>query len=217
MKRRRRHARSIASTSKKNKQKMEFGSSTCCHFQLCPFSPGAAPQGLQIAGSVARGPGKLLLTYSMAGDLDRIVLAEPAQCISRRHELWRRTCFEAFFAIPGQTAYWEGNFSSSGDWNLYRFTDYRQGMREEQRPDQPLCHAVAGKSRLEVSCELDIHDLCSDLAVISIGLACVVLETNGRLSYWAIDHNGAARPDFHDRRGFLLQLAPSGSLQDAIG
>ena len=32
--------------------------------------------------------------------------------------------------------------------------------------------------------------------------------TDGTLSYWALGHP-AARPDFHDRRGFLLRLAPA--------
>ena len=196
-------------------KKMEIGTSSCCRFQLRPFSPGSAPQGLQIAGSVDRRPGTLLITYIMAGDLERIVLPGPALAVSRRHELWRRTCFEVFFGIPGQTSYWEGNFSPTGDWNIYRFTDYRQGMAEEEGPDRPLCRAVADKSRLELSCSMDIHDLCPDVEVLTAGIACVVMETSGRLSYWAVDHCGA-RPDFHDRRSFLLQLTLLGPSQDLM-
>ena len=197
-------------------KKMEVGTRSCCHFQLRPFSPGAAPQGLQISGSVDRRPGTLLVTYIMAGDLERIVLPEPVLSVSRRHELWRRTCFEVFFGIPGQTAYWEGNFSPSGDWNLYRFNDYRQGMAEEQRSDRPSCRAVTtGGSRLELSCSMDIHDLCSDSEVLAAGIACVVLETSGRVSYWAVDHCGA-RPDFHDRRSFLIQLTATDTSQDVM-
>lgn len=191
---------------------MEFATGASCSVQLRPFSPGSAPQGLQLAGSVARGPGRLLLTYDMAGDLDRVVLPETVQYISRRHELWRRTCFEIFFAIPGQTVYWEGNFSTTGDWNLYRFTEYRQGMTEEHRLDRPSWRLVRGERRLEVSCGLDLHDLCPDRAALAVGLACVVMATDGSLSYWALDH-AAAGPDFHDRRGFLLELAPPGSTQ----
>lgn len=194
---------------------MEIGTSSCCHFQLRPFSPGAAPQGLQISGSVDRRPGTLLITYIMAGDLERIVLPEPALSVSRRHELWRRTCFEVFFGIPGQTAYWEGNFSPSGDWNIYRFTDYRQGMAEEQRSDRPLCRVVTDKSRLESAGSMDIHDLCPDSEVLMAGIGCIVLEMSGRISYWAVDHCGA-HPDFHDRRSFQLQLASSGPSQDGI-
>lgn len=196
-------------------KKMEIGTSSCCHFQLHPFSPGAAPQGLQISGSVERRPGALFITYIMAGDLERIVLPEPALSVSRRHELWRRTCFEVFFGTTGQNAYWEGNFSPSGHWNIYRFTDYRRGMAEEQRSGRPLCRRVTDKSRLELSCGMDIHDLCPDREVIVAGIACVVMETSGRLSYWAVDHCGA-RPDFHDRRSFLLQLASSDPSQDGI-
>lgn len=152
----------------------------------------------------------------MAGDLERIVLPAPALAASRRHELWRRTCFEVFFGMPGQRVYWEANFSSSGAWNIYRFTDYRQGMAEELRSDLPSCRAARDGSRLELSCSIDVHELCPDAEALALGIACVVMETSGRLSYWAIDHCGASRPDFHDRRGFRLQFMAHGSSKDGM-
>ncbi len=33
--------------------------------------------------------------------------------------------------MRNSTKYWEFNLSPAGDWNVYRFTDYRQGMEEE--------------------------------------------------------------------------------------
>lgn len=134
-------------------------------------------------------------------------MPEAASSVSRRHQLWRRTCFEVFFGVPGQSAYWEGNFSPSGDWNCYRFTDYRQGMVEEQRLDRPQCRAAATPTRLELTCSLEIRGLCPDDSVLAVGLACVILETEGTTSYWALDHCGSSA-DFHDRRSFLLRLPP---------
>ncbi len=187
---------------------MEIGAGFRCHFQLRPFSPGEAPQGLRISGSVDRLPGNLSLKYIVEGDLAGIVLPDPAQSIIRRHQLWRRTCFEIFWGRPGQAAYWEGNFSPAGDWNVYRFNDYRQGMEEEERLGLPSCQAIEAPGRLEFTCKMDIHRILGDSELLEAGISCV-LEPGGRISYWAIDHCGE-KPDFHDRRSFQLQLgAPS--------
>jgi hypothetical protein len=140
----------------------------------------------------------------MEGDLDRIALPNLVSS-SRRHELWRRSCFEIFLAAEGDCGYWEGNFCPSGDWNIYRFTDYRQGMTEEERVARPSCRTTKLPRRLEVVVDLDLRCLCPDFAPLAAGMACVVLETDGRVSYWALDH-GREKPDFHDRRCFSLSL-----------
>lgn len=175
------------------------------HFQLQPFTPGEAPQGLKVSGSVERGSGTLFITYIVAGDPGRVVLPAPAPAACRRHELWRRTCFEIFLGRPGQTAYWETNFSPTGDWNVYRFADYRQGMAEEECLGEIWCRVKGDPQRREFSCRLDIHELFADSEVLTAGIACVVLDTGGRTSYWALGHCGS-KPDFHDRRSFLLPL-----------
>jgi hypothetical protein len=40
---------------------------------------------------------------------------------------------------------------------------------------------------------------------LEVGISAVVEATDGSLSHWALVHP-AARPDFHDRRGFVLRL-----------
>lgn len=180
--------------------------STACHFQLRSFTPGPAPAGLNISGSVDRRPGTILIEYRLEGDLDRVNLPVSDLSARRRHGLWRQTCFEFFFGIPGESAYWEGNFSPSGDWNIYHFTDYRQGMCEEQAVARPACHTASDRGRLVYSCNVDIHDICKDSQAIEAGIACVVLDVQGAVSYWAIAHY-SSRPDFHDRRSFLVEMA----------
>lgn len=185
---------------------MELERSFVRHFQLRSFTLGPASEGLNISGSMARRPGKILIEYRLEGDLDRVNLPIFGHSARRRHELWRQTCFEFFFAIPGESAYWEGNLSPSGDWNIYRFDDYRQGMREEQAAGRPVSRAASDRGRLVYSCNVDIHDFCKDAMTIEAGIACVVLDVQGGVSYWAIDHC-RSRPDFHDRRSFLVELA----------
>jgi hypothetical protein len=185
---------------------MEIEMSSACHFQLRSFTPGPAPAGLSISGSVGRRPGTILIEYRLEGDLDRINLPVFGFSARRRHGLWRQTCFEFFFGISGESAYWEGNFSPSGDWNIYRFDDYRQGMREEQAVARPACHMVSDRGRLVCSRTVDVHDICKDSLGIEVGVACVVQDVQGAVGYWAIDHC-RSRPDFHDRRSFLVELA----------
>lgn len=190
---------------------MEIEKSSACHFQLRSFSPGSAPEGLQISGSVGRRPGTFLVEYRVEGDPDRIIRPIPGHPATRRHELWRQTCFEFFFGIPDESAYWEGNLSPCGDWNVYRFADYRQGMREESGVGRPVCNIVTCRDHMMFSCSLDIHGICRDSAGLEVGIACVVADVDGPVGYWALDHCRSG-PDFHDRRSFLVKLAPIDSL-----
>jgi hypothetical protein len=91
--------------------------------------------------------------------------------------LWRHTCFEVFVAKKGARAYREYNFSPSGEWAAYAFSSYRK-----RGPAK-----IAG-------------------GPLQIGLCAVIEEKSGALSYWALRHP-RRKPDFHDRRGFVLELA----------
>ena len=67
----------------------------------------------------------------LRGDIARLRI--PEDCTPERtDQLWEHTCFEAFFAAHGESAYREFNFSPSGQWAAYAFKDYRQA--EDQVP-----------------------------------------------------------------------------------
>src|SRR5215831_18468784 len=89
----------------------------------------ASPRGpvRELGVSVGRDGGLLVLTYSLTGDLDAVLLPPPAPP-ERTDELWRHTCFEAFLARAG-AGYLEFNLSPSGQWAAYEFERYRVGMR----------------------------------------------------------------------------------------
>ena len=50
--------------------------------------------------------------------------------LRRRDELWTSNCLEYFVKLPNSPAYLEFNFSLSGDWNVFLFSNYREGKRE---------------------------------------------------------------------------------------
>src|SRR6202040_1743207 len=75
---------------------------------------------------VRRSASELQMTFRLDGDIPRIRIPLPGSPRINT-ELWRHTCFEAFIAVEGQSAYHEFNFSPSGEWAVYAFSDYRNG------------------------------------------------------------------------------------------
>src|SRR5688572_26316236 len=88
-------------------------------FSLIPFAALEIP-AITITGQVFLQANQLIVYYSLTGDISSVSLPEKSATPRRKDELWRHTCFEFFLAIKDQPAYWEFNFSPSGDWNVYR-------------------------------------------------------------------------------------------------
>lgn len=121
----------------------------------------------------------------------------------RRDLLWEHTCFEAFLGLPDQKDYWELNVSPSGDWNLYRFSGYRENGVPEPAIPAPVVRVQPSAFGLRCSVHVDLRQFWPRSVVPHIGLTMVVEELGGALSYWALSHPGD-EADFHDRRGFLI-------------
>lgn len=177
--------------------------------------PGALTHRLALSGHIIRRPGVIEIEYRIAGWMAGKMLLENAGRPERRHELWRQTCFELFFGIQGDSAYWEVNLSPNGDWNIYRFTDYRTGMREELLAVQPVCVVVGEGGLFSLCCTLDCKALTDDSSDLELAVSCIIKDTGGSLSYWAVDHCGA-EPDFHDRANFRMVLPGVKGSKNAI-
>jgi hypothetical protein len=174
-------------------------------FQLRPFTSGPLEEKLSLSGLIAGTAGTLSIEYKVQGSLECINWPSISPVAHRRHELWRHTCFELFFGIPGEAAYWEVNLCPSGCWNLYRFDGYRTGMREESAADPPLCRVVFGTDLLSLTCTLDFNGIIDGSSQLEVGVSSVIEAIDGSISYWAFKHHGTV-PDFHDRRGFQVLL-----------
>jgi hypothetical protein len=158
-----------------------------CH----PESPGRAVRGIHIEAQ--RKSGSLLLTYRIEGKTADVLL--PPKGL---RPLWQHTCCEAFVARPGSPAYHEFNFSPSGDWAAYAFTDYRQGGPVDA-PDPGI----------DVRTLPEMLELKASIAPapgrLLLALAAVIEERDGALTYWALRH-ASGKPDFHHRAAFVLEL-----------
>lgn len=174
-------------------------------FKLRAFAATGDSRGLTLGGELQRLPGVLRIEYRLVGDLQTVVLPACNSVYSRRHEVWRQTCFELFFGIPEELHYWEVNLGPDGRWNFYQFTGYRQGMQEEAAVEELTFRVLSTGNTFSLSCRIDVHKLVPDCQRLEVGIAAVILDSTGVAAHWAIDHF-ARVPDFHGRQSFLMVL-----------
>lgn len=165
-----------------------------------PAAPSTAVSRIEV--EVARsGGGRLDLRFVAFGDIERLRLPEPATP-SHTDELWKHTCFEAFVQPGAGPAYREFNLSPSTQWAAYAFDAERTGMRNLAIPP-PRIETAFDPGQFELWTFLDLAPQAE--TPWRLGLAAVIEEVDGALSYWALAHP-AARPDFHHPGGFTLDL-----------
>lgn len=168
--------------------------------------PGS-PSGVVAIDVEATRPARsvLALRFRVTDPATALVLPPRGATPERRDGLWRRTCFEAFVAAPGEAGYHELNLSPSLDWAAYRFDRYRTGMTSAAIPAPRI---VAGPldNGFELSAVVDLSGLSSLAAEPwRLALSSVIADTEGRLSYWALAHP-PGDPDFHHAGGFVLEV-----------
>lgn len=167
-----------------------------------PAAPGCTD--VRLAVSLAASPHGLDLVYRLLGDLSALRIPPPASPTAA-DELWQHTCCEAFLATEDGTQYREFNFSPSGQWACYRFSDYRQ------RDDSFVPKAVPATEfqRLDDGFQLQASIpalLLPPGRQLRLGLTAVIEAADGSKDYWALAH-AAERPDFHLRQTFTLSLS----------
>ena len=147
----------------------------------------------------------LAFAFRVEGDLSRLRLPE-TKVPHHRDDLWQHSCFEAFLRADGSDAYYEFNFSPSGAWAAYRFSSRRTG-RSVPEMAPPQIELRRGADVLAMTVRISLEELpeLKNAVMISSGVAAVMEDNEGRLSYWALAH-GAAQPDFHDPRTFMLRI-----------
>ena len=182
----------------------------CCH----PATPAAVVRNIEVGINLG-DDGSFTLRYCLRGDVERLRIPDmrPVSGTAaplRSDLLWQHTCFEAFVRVAGESAYREFNFSPSGQWACYAFSDYRQRIDDPSCIDMPLISASHSSGRLEVVATLPATCLPPNArnADCHLGLSAVV-ETrdtvDGSHSYWALAHAGP-QPDFHHAGTFILEI-----------
>jgi hypothetical protein len=176
-------------------------------FILKPFPGEGNPAALTIEGSIARRAGTLSVRFEVRGNLSMLSIPAAAEAPRRMDRLWEGTCLELFLGTADSGEYREFNLSPAGHWNVYRFTDYRERMREGPAFTSLPFAVRIGPDYLELSMELDIGKIIPAGETIDAGVAAVVKTVNGGTNHWALTHPGP-RPDFHRRENFVLEFPP---------
>ncbi len=183
--------------------------------QICrlhPFESQLQPELRLVAEVLWLETGAFELIFNIQSETEVTALSDlrihssesfpNAQRDQRHDNLWRHTCFEAFFGEPNSEQYWELNVAPSGQWNLYRFNGYRSGGQEELAVVTPTVSWSQGERECRCTIQLNLKPWWTELQLPELAITAVLENQAGQLSYWALQHPGD-KPDFHDRRSFL--------------
>ena len=152
-------------------------------------------------------PDTIELRYRLEGDLAALHL--PPFTFPRRGDLlWHHSCFEAFFRPSAESRYVEFNFSSSGEWAMYRFDRYRErGEQFDGVPPTVLVRRTETQLDLEVVVGIGELTQTSPASRPRLGLSAIIEDVDGARSFWALKHVGD-KPDFHHENSFAIELEP---------
>jgi len=173
------------------------------HLLLChAIAPCPAVSAAEVSAELTDN-GTLALRYCVDCNPAGILLPvkRPA---AEADDLWQHTCCEAFIAAVDGREYREFNFSPSGQWANYRFTDYRTRDAAFIAPAAPQIAIRHRDNGLQLDALLG-REMLPVAAAWNIGLSIVIEATDGSKSYWALAHC-TAQPDFHRRQNFTLTL-----------
>ena len=152
-----------------------------------------------ISASISPTASGCRVQFRLHGELQQVRIADLADS-ERADNLWKTTCFEAFWQPQGDTAYREFNFSPSTRWAAYDFDDFRENGR-----DAPV-DAIAVACAHSNEALLLTADIAADLPLPAmVALNAIVEDSKGVLHYWALSFRDGP-PDFHSIETRSLRL-----------
>jgi|GEM_PF-4280480 len=120
--------------------------------------------------------------------------------LSRADLIWQGTCAEVFWGEVGSESYFELNANHLRQWNIYRFTNYRQ-------PQPPQASAVFHVQEIQI--------IDTEISIVvrgpwqksswELGFASVVVTPDQKLLYFS-ESKAPGKPDFHWRGLRTLKL-----------
>jgi hypothetical protein len=175
-------------------------------FSLKPFRGEGNGHDIRITGTIERRANALSIGYALLGNLSELEIPAPGESPGRKNRLWEETCLEFFLGGNDSERYWEFNLSPAGHWNVYRFTSYREGMREEPAFRSLPIDLRKEPGVLKLSLDLDIEKIIPAGKAMKVAISAVIKTIKGKTSHWALAHPGP-RPDFHRREGFIIDFS----------
>ena len=145
---------------------------------------------------VARKGEILSLSFRVSGEY---AFRGPTAIGSRVTGLWEDTCFECFLANGSEQRYVEFNFSPAGDWQVFRFSDYRSGRRLDSNW-APHNFSHRQEKLSEHQFDFEMRFLAGAWPASPQLQAATIIRQPKEMLYYALSHG--VRPDFHLRDHF---------------
>jgi hypothetical protein len=174
-------------------------------FSLKPFSGSFPYPGIEIKGIVGRHEEVFTISFALYGRHEELLIPARTDKASRRNGLWKETCFEFFLAAGNSPRYWEFNISPAGHWNVYRFSDYRQGMEEEPSFASMPFSVRETAEAFSIDLRLGLSTIVWREQTLQVAVSAVLKDKEGKVSHWALTHTGP-QADFHRRDSFIIEL-----------
>lgn len=145
--------------------------------------------------------------YILKGPWQNVRHLKPCPAAHERAlHLWKTTCFEWFLKPLSGEAYWEANFSSDGNWNLYFLDGYRKNLIEEARVLTVQLQSEIVDDQWRLQTEVDLTSLNFSPGTRFLSHLSAVIETvDNKKSYWSLSHT-QPQPDFHHPDHFSLEI-----------
>ncbi len=175
-------------------------------FSLKPYKE--TPLIDSFTGTFRLSTGQLMLGYQLEGDLDLIQWPVPVDKPVRKSGLWRETCFELFISSPSDTSYSEFNYSPTGQWQCFSFSDYRNNMSQSNEISLIKSQFIREGNRVSVDLALSLSggaDVEGGKSSCLVGLSAILLDQGNNYHYFALAH-GIQKPDFHLKSTHVLEL-----------
>jgi hypothetical protein len=149
-------------------------------------------------------PDEMIIEYTLTGPTRHLHFPPATGSETRRDELWKTTCLEAFLSADfmRNSSYLELNCSPNGDWNAYSFSGYREGMAPAAGTEVKLIGREADDTKAHFRVRIKSPGLGN---FKQLGVTAVVEFSDGSKSYFALKHPGPVA-DFHDKDGFVHSL-----------
>ena len=163
---------------------------------LKPFS-GLAEH--DVVFSLSTKESTLICDYFVTGNIEQINL-NTAEGGARKMYLWLDTCFELFIKPAGGDRYYEFNFASNGDYNIFQFDMYR-GPLQESGAFTACSHLVnIDREHLHFRAEIKPGDGMASGEFSFLPTMVMKLVTGEEIFY--ASHHSHPNPDFHDHNTY---------------
>ncbi len=171
-------------------------------FSLVPFRDNGFIT--EFDGSVLHSQTQLQLTYKLTGNLEKLHWPEANTEQVRELNLWEDTCFELFLSIPDKKHYYEFNFSPSGNWHSFSFSDYRKDRRASREIQLVSSNVI--KDAKTASVTVCVEHLFPDrVRYLELGVCAILHRHPSEHHYYALGH-GKEKPDFHLRDHHTIDM-----------